>query len=206
MALNLRPVGPEPEATYWARRAVLVAVLLLVVLLLGQLLSSSGGTDTVATATPTPRPPASGAPSAGPSASASPSPSAPVACTDAVLEVQARAEQDSYAVTGRPLLMLSVTNTGDAPCTRDLGQAAVELLVVSGDDRIWSSDDCAPGGPAGVEVLEPGEPSRTQVTWPGRRSLPGCAGPQADAEAGTYRVGARVGELRVQGSAFRLTG
>jgi len=205
MALSVRPVGPEPAATYWVRRAVLVVALLLVVLLLRGLLTSSDGPDTVATGSATPRP----TPSVSASASAAPSPSPSPStgpCADDALEVQARAEQESYAAGGRPLLLLDVTNTGTVPCTRDLGQAAIELLVVSGSDRIWSSDDCAPGGPERVVTLEPGEPSRAQVTWPGQRSLPACAGPQADAQAGTYRVTARVGELQVDGTPFSLTG
>jgi len=200
MALSVRPVGPEPSATYWARRAGLAASLLLVLLVVGLLISSTGP-DTVATGSPTPRPTpeASADPSASPAASLGP-------CQDTALDVEVRTEQDSYAVGGRPLLMLSVTNTGTVQCSRDLGQAAIELLVVSGSDRIWSSDDCAPGGPGKIVTLEPGEPSRAQVTWPGQRSLPGCQGPKADAQAGTYRVSARIGALRVEGRPFQLTG
>jgi hypothetical protein len=65
-----------------------------------------------------------------------------------------------------------VTNTGTGPCTRDLGQAAVELLVFSGKDRIWSSDDCAPGGKKDVTTLEPGKPAVQRVTWNGAARCP----------------------------------
>lgn len=207
MALSVRPVGPEPAATYWLRRAVLIVAVLLVVLLVRGLLTSSGGPDTVATGAPSVRPAPAATPAATASADPSASPStAPSTCQDAALELEAGAEQDSYAAGGRPLLMLAVTNTGSTACTRDLGQAAIELLVVSGSDRIWSSDDCAPGGPEKVVTLEPGEPSRAQVTWPGTRSLPECAGPQSAAQPGTYRVAVRVGDLRADGRPFRLTG
>src|SRR3546814_1770186 len=57
-------------------------------------------------------------------------------------------------------------------CSSDL--AAVELVVFSGRDRIWSSDDCAPGGPKDVTTLAPGKPVSQRVTWNGRRSRPGC--------------------------------
>jgi hypothetical protein len=99
-----------------------------------------------------------------------------------------------------------VTNQGPTPCTADLGQAAIELLVVSGSDRIWSSDDCAPGGEAELTTLEPGKAVTRRATWDGRRSLPGCEGSKARAKAGTYRVTGRLGQLRVEGDAFRLTG
>lgn len=215
MVLHWRPVGPEPAPTYWQRRAVVVVALLLLVLFLRAVLTGSGGDQTVTAARPSPTagpsaaaPEPTAGPTADPTASVSPtaSPGAAAACADAALEVTAAAERDSYPVGARPLLVLTVTNTGSVPCSRDLGQGAVELLVVSGADRIWSSDDCAPGGPVKQVVLAPDKPSVTRLTWAGRRSLPGCEGAKAQAVAGTYRVNARVGELGLDGSAFRFTG
>ena len=212
MALHWRPVGPEPAQTYWLRRAVLAAaVLLVLVLLLLQLLGGGDDDDRLAqqrpsaaaSATPGPTPPAST--SADPSATPDPSASASAApCGDDVLSVEAVATDESYAVGEQPRLELQVTNTGTAPCSRDLGQAEVELQVVSGDDRIWSSDDCAPGGETDLTVLQPGEAETSTVTWPGTRSLPGCQGDDEPADAGTYRVTGRVGELREDGSSFVL--
>jgi len=209
MVLNLRPVGPEPDATYWQRRAVVLAAVLLallvVVLLLRALLGALFGGDEEPDrlAGPAPRPSAS-APSSSPTAAPSPSPTLEP-CEASALRVSAGAEEETYPVGGRPELELSVTTTGTVPCQRDLGQAAVELLVYSGADRIWSSDDCAPGGPVKLTTLEPGAPDVTRLTWSGRRSLPGCEGPEAQAQAGTYRLTARVGDLRVEGSPFRFT-
>jgi hypothetical protein len=219
MALHWRPVGPEPSSVYWHRRAaVLLAALLLLVLPLWSL----GGDDerdtlgqepTSASAAPSsdPYPAASDPPSAQPSAApapeATPSPPPPVApCAPDALQIRGRAEQDSYPVGGTPRLSLEVVNTGPAPCTRDLGQPAVELIVSSGPDRIWSSDDCAPGGAARAVTLQPGQAVVQRVTWNGRRSRPGCPEPTEQAQPGTYRVSARVGELRREGDVFRLTG
>lgn len=204
MVLNLRPVGPEPAATYWQRRALVLAAVLLVLLSLRFLLGALFGGDEEPDRLSGPA--AASAPSASTSSSAGPSPSTTLGpCEESELRVTARAEQETYPVGGRPELELSVTTTGSGPCQRDLGQAGVELLVFSGGDRIWSSDDCAPGGPAKLTTLEPGTPDVTRLTWSGRRSLPGCEGPEAQAQAGTYRVTARVGDLRVEGNAFRLT-
>ena len=207
MALHWRPVGPEPAPTYWQRRAVVAIAVLLLLLLLRAVLTGSGGADdrvTATSSTPSPSAPAA-ASSAGPSGSPLPSASASsTPCAPPALTATATTERDDYPVGGRPVLVLTVENTGPTPCTRDLGQGAVELLVVSGTDRIFSSDDCAPGGPAKPVVLAPGEESVTRLTWAGRRSQPGCTGDKAEAQAGTYRVNARLGDLQVPGSAFVL--
>ena len=213
MALHWRPVGPEPAQTYWLRRAVLAAAVLLVVVLLLQLLLGGDGdgdedrlaSRPTAAATPGTTPEPSASASADPSATPDPSASASAApCTDEVLQVQAAADAESYAVGEQPRLELRITNSGQVPCSRDVGQAAVELQVVSGEDRIWSSDDCAPGGEADVTVLQPGAVETSTVTWPGTRSLPGCQGDDEPADAGTYRVIGRVGDTREQGESFVL--
>ena len=221
MALHWRPVGPEPSQTYWVRRAVVAGAALLVLWLLAWLLFGGDEPDErlaqapappvaptpFTTAEPSATPSTSPDPSASPgpdvSGSPTPSPSA-AACPDEVLDVSAAAEQQAYPVGATPRLALSVTNTGPTSCARDMGQSAVELVVVSGPDRIWSSDDCAPGGDADLTTLEPGAVEVSRVTWPGTRSRPGCTGSQDQARAGTYRVEGRVGDLRVDGESFLL--
>ncbi len=211
MALHWRPVGPEPAQTYWVRRAVLAVAVLLVVLLLLLPLFGGGDDDRLeqqpadVAASTTPGPPPTPDPSASTDPSATPDPSvSAVPCEDELLSIEAESVDDSYAVGEQPRLELRITNTGTAPCTRDLGQGAVEVQVVSGDDRIWSSDDCAPGGAGQLVVLQPGEAETSTVTWPGTRSLPGCQGDDEPADAGTYRVNGRVGELRAEGGSFVL--
>ena len=211
MPLHWRPVGPEPASTYWQRRAVVAAAAVALVVLLASLLGGGDDApDRLAGA------PASGAPSSEPtaaptlgpvvpSASPSPSPTAAAACAPAAVKVEPGVAEDSYRVGASPRLSLSVTNTGSAPCTADLGTAVVELLVVSGSDRIWSSDDCSKKGPADPTTLVPGKPVVQRVVWDGRRSRPGCTGDRDRAQPGTYRVNGRVGELRAQGEVFRFT-
>jgi hypothetical protein len=213
MPLHWRPVGPEPASTYWQRRAVLAAAAVLLLALLTTLLG--GGNDepeTLAEAPPT----ASAAPSADPAASPvpgaepadppDPPPAGLAACRTDDLRIEPLADQSSYSVGASARLTLKVTNAGSTPCTTDLGQAAVELLVFSGQDRIWSSDDCAPGGPADVTTLQPAESASRASTWDGRRSLSGCGGGKAQAQPGTYRVHGRVGQQVVEGTVFRITG
>lgn len=205
MALHWRPVGPEPASTYWQRRAVVATAAVLLLAVLFSLLS--GGDEAPDRLAEVPASSAPVPPSAAPAPTGAPAPSAgPAAiCQPDALVLEGLADDDAYAVGSSPKLTLRVTNQGTTPCTRDLGQAAIELLVFSGSDRIWSSDDCAPGGPKEVTTLQPGEAVVRRATWNGKRSLPGCAGSKAQAQAGTYRVAARVGQLRVEGDAFRLT-
>jgi hypothetical protein len=206
MALHWRPVGPEPASTYWQRRAVVATAAVLLLALLVSLFGGDGGEDRLSGA-PGPSPaPVAATPVATPTVSPLPSAAAAPICQPDALKVEALAGGESFRTGATPRLSLRVTNTGTTPCTRDLGQAAVELLVFSGKDRIWSSDDCAPGGAKAVTTLAPGKGEVQRVTWNGRRSLPGCEGDKAKAQAGTYRVHGRVGQLRVEGEVFRLTG
>jgi hypothetical protein len=209
MALHWRPVGPEPASTYWQRRAVLAAAVVLLLALLVSLLGGGGDEpDRLAGEAAPSAAPSTGPSTTGPATSATPSASPSAAavpiCQPDALKVEALASEERFAVGSSPRLSLRVTNTGATPCTRDLGQAAVELVVLSGSDRIWSSDDCAPGGKKDVTTLQPAKPVVQRVTWNGRRSRPGCAGDKDRAQAGTYRVNARVGQLKVEGDVFRL--
>jgi len=205
--MALQPVGPLPASTYWRRR-VLVGVVGVVVLLV--VVKSCGGSDsTGALAVPTPtarHSPAATAPS--PVASPSPSPTAPAAigpCRNATLEITAESDAVTYPSGAAPKFTLTVRNSGSVPCRRALGPGAVELRVFSGEDRIWSSDDCNESKEQGVQTLPSGAARATTVQWSGKRTKPGCD-TGAAAQAGTYRVSARVGDLVRQGSVFRFTG
>lgn len=208
MPVHWQPVGPLPPGVYWRRRLAVLLAAVLAVAALVWLLGRGAGPDRLQPAAePSGSPdaaPSSGGPSGeGPSATATP---APQPCEDAALEVQATAASADVPLGTSNALRLTVRNTGSAPCTRALGQGAVEIVVTSGTDRIWSSDDCAPGGDAGQTVLQPGEAFEARATWPGSRSSAGCPPDQPAAQPGTYRVNARVGELRVSGMVFRVTG
>jgi hypothetical protein len=209
--MALQPVGPLSASTYWRRRAVLVGTVLVVLLLV----KSCGGSapDKTATVQPSGGPAASSA-AAAPSAPAVPAPaSAPPAtaapatvptCPDSVLDVTTVADTASFRAGGAPRFTLTVRNTGTSPCQRALGPGAVQLQVLSGQDRIWSSADCSPGTAQTLLTLAPGTARATTVQWPGRRTRPGCV-IGATAQPGTYRVVARLGELVRTGSVFRIT-
>ena len=207
MDLHWQPVGPLPAQTYWLRRAGVLLAVLLVLFVATIPLRGGGGEDTLASDSPTSEP--TSEPSEAPDPTAAPTPeptAAPEPCPDGALEVRATSDAESYPVGATAALALTVKNTGPVPCMRALGQGSVELIVTSGDDRVWSSDDCAPGGDPGEVVLEPGAEQSARATWATVRSAAGCPPDQPQAQPGTYRVTARVGELQVPGSVFQVTG
>ncbi len=202
--MTLQPVGPLPASTYWRRR-VLVGVVAVVALLL--LLRTCGGPadDAALVSTPSPSAVASPVSSPGsPSPSASPSPLPPAACGDAALTVTVVSDAKSYKKGAAPRFTLTVTNSGPVPCRRALGPDAVEVRVFSGEDRIWSSDDCTTAKGQGVLLLGAGEARALTVQWPGKRTKPGCVS-GAVALPGTYRVSVKVGPILRQGSVFQVT-
>lgn len=205
----LQPVGPLPASTYWRRRGVLLLGLLVLLLLL----RSCGGSDPAPRRAVTPAPsatPTRATPSVSPRPVVTPAPTvAPVAaglCPDTALELTATTDADVYAPGATPKITMVATNTSQAPCRRDVGSGVVELLVYSGEDRVWSSDDCNPAKASSLVTLAPAGTTAVVKTWPGVRSAPGCGGTKATAKAGTYRVVARLGTLRVSGAVFRIRG
>jgi len=194
--MALHPVGPLPASIYWRRRALVLVVVLAVLLLGGSFL---GGGDGVKTPQARTQPTSSPTPvrSSGP-------PVPPSACPDSALKLETDTDEARYPVGGKPEITLVVGNTSEVTCTRDLGTKAVELLIFSGEDRVWSSDDCSKGNGSAVVKLKPGARSAVMLTWQGKRSKPECEGSREQAKPGTYRVVARVGTLRSEGAVFRF--
>ncbi len=195
----MHPVGPLPASTYWRRRLVLGGSVL--VLLLVAKSCTGGGGATTPKPTPTPKPSVTASPTPKPTVQP-----AAAACPDTALTLTTTTDAETYAAGATPRITLVIKNTGAAACRRDLGAGAVELLVFSGTDRVWSSDDCNPSTAKALTSLPAAGAQSVVKTWPGTRSLPGCAGSKATAKLGTYRVVARVGTLKVDGAVFRLRG
>ncbi|MDT7571652.1 MAG: hypothetical protein QOE05_1826 [Actinomycetota bacterium] len=206
--MALQPVGPLPASTYWRRRVLLLVLFVIVVLVLVKACGGEADKESLSGPGPSPSPSAATSPTPSPTAAASPKPASPAplqTCRDTVLQVTAEADAESYPSGGAPRFTLTVRNIGSVPCRRALGPDAVELRVFSGEDRIWSSDDCNEAKGQGVLTLKPGEAQALTVRWPGKRTKPKCDVGEV-AQPGTYRVSARVGSIVRQGSVFRITG
>ncbi len=212
MGVHLRPVGPLPAEVYWRRRLLVLGVLVLA--LVGSLagLGAAVGGRSPAAPGPAPAAPAGPASEAAapvplptPVASARPAPDAsPAPCTLSDVQVRAGTDAPLYRVGDWPRLRLDLRGTGRAPCTADVRPGRLEVQVVSGADRVWSSAQCPlPRQPRPV-LVRPGGTAVLQGNWPARRSSPGCRGPVQPARPGTYRLVVQLGGEQVPGSTFRL--
>jgi len=120
---------------------------------------------------------------------------APVACSDAALTLTVSVAKPAYPVGAQPQITLSLQNTSGTTCTRDLAASQQEVLLYDGKTRLWSSNDCYPGGGTDVQAIAPGERDRYSVTWSGLASHPACAGTRTRVGAGRYRLVGRIGSL-----------
>ena len=199
----VQPVGPLPASTYWRRRLVLLVVLLLVVFVAKSCVGGGGSSPTGAGSHPTP------SATTHPTRTASPRPTTtratgPVTCADSALTLTPSTDAPQYTVGATVRVTVTVKNVSAVGCRRDLGGGALEVLVYSGPDRIWSSDDCSSDKGSSVQTLAPGGSLQTTVSWAGKRSARGCTGSKAEAKPGTYTVRARLGTLHSGATVFRL--
>lgn len=208
----MHPNGPEPASVYWVRRAAIVVVLLTVLVgawwLLGAL-SGSGGEPSAESDVATEAAVVDEDSVVDAGIAASPAvtvPVEPVACPDSVIAVSATTDASTYKVGDKPRLTLSITNTGDVACIRDVGPKANELEITSGGYHVWSSDDCNASDKTKEDVLEPGQTVASSITWSGRLTQKGCPGGEGEkAKAGRYDVEGRNGKVRSEQSPFGIS-
>jgi hypothetical protein len=203
----LRPVGPHSPAVYWRRRVVLLLVVLVVVLVLRSLFgssSSSSASDAPRQPAPTTGTAATTAAAAPPAVTPSPTATPIGDCADGDISLRTTTDAQTYPATVRPRFTLTVTNTSHTACRRNLGSGALSLTVTSGGARVWSSDDCNPGGPAGAQVLQPGAHVNTTLSWARVLSAPGCPTGRPPAGPGQYVVTGSADKASSPGAVFAL--
>lgn len=216
----LDPVGPESAQTYWIRRGAVGAVIVVLIVAVWWLATRAGddggaatpgvavSSTTAAIDSPEPSAEPSGEPSpsddAAPSASesnssaspeleASPTPTetpAIAACQPRQLTLQIAGPE---AVTGPDPVAFTVTaSTSQANCILDLATAQAEVVVTSGNDRIWVSSSCPAWQLAGTFEMKQGTEVSYEVGWPVRRAN-GCELSETTLGAGTYVATASIG-------------
>jgi hypothetical protein len=205
----MHPTGPEPASVYWIRRGAIVLVVVTLVVALWWLLGSlfGGGSDTSAGSGTEPTSSASAAPDASASAAASEAADAePVECLDSAITVEATTDASTYPVGSTPRLTLTIINSGDVACKRDVGPKANELEITSGGYHVWSSDDCNASSKSKVVTLKPGDKVASSITWNGRLTQKGCPDGEGDeAKAGSYDLVGRNGKVTSEQTPFSLT-
>lgn len=193
-----RPAPRPPARVFWIRRFVvlglpLILVVALVVWWTGRSPDASATTDPTPTAEqaePTP----------------TPTTEAGVAdCAPSQLALAVVPDGESFPAGVSPTFEISLTNSGPEPCLVDAGDAAREVAVTSGDDRVWSSRDCVPeDADARTLLLAGGQSDVTQLAWPRERSAPGCPGDLPAPGDGTYSVTVSVGGATSPAAVFGL--
>lgn len=193
----LRPEGSLPARVYWVRRAVVVLVLVLVVVLavLGvRALLGGGGDDGAASPTDAGTTPA---PTDEETTEGTP------VCEPGAVGLEMTADATTYAAGALPTFTIRITNTGEATCLLDAGDAQRQVLITSGSDRIWASTDCAMGETLQL-LLAPGQVDERQVQWDRSRSVEGCAPDQPAAQPGTYQAVLALGGVSTEPVVFGL--
>ncbi|MBD8042304.1 hypothetical protein H9638_00615 [Arthrobacter sp. Sa2BUA2] len=207
------------KAVYRRRRLVL---LLAVVLMLGVLiwggsaLAGALSSDNDASASeafltapdssspPSPQSSAPGSAGASDPAASGKSEEPDTKCPAASVKVAASTDAPAYPAGSNPLLTLSVTNTGTAPCEINVGTNQMEFIVTSGSDRIFSSADCQDGGADLMKEFAAGATEKANFTWERLRSAPGCGAVASNPNPGWYVFTARLGEVTSEKAVFQL--
>lgn len=200
---------PSP-AVYRRRRLVVLIGLLVVIALLVAGISAitraiAGGSEPEAVATPfqTTAP----SPAASPSgATATPSASPTPVCDFNGMTVAAKTDKPAYGPEEMPLLTMTITNGGSAPCEVNVGTSQMEYLVMSGSDRIFSSKDCQTGGVDLIKTIQPGKSETANFPWQRNRTLEGCGAINAKPGGGGayYTFEARLGNKASPKAVFQL--
>ncbi|HUR73018.1 MAG TPA: hypothetical protein VMZ00_02005 [Sporichthya sp.] len=150
-------------------------------------------------------------PTLGPPARPTPTPTSdsqaagPLSCAKSVLTVKLKADREVYSGSAKPKLYLGVKNSGPNECLIDMGSKALSFTIISGKDRIWSSDDCQGKGTKDVRLLKPGQTMWARAVWSKVRSTPGCPKGMPAAKPGYYVVDGSAGGVKAQRRAvFRV--
>lgn len=213
MSTFKHPVGRRSPAVYRRRRLVallvLIAVVVLVVLMIARPWRGSAQTGApasapaaAATASKTARASSHPTTSAAPRSTATPTPASTAVaagspCDPAAIDVEAITDASHYSAGQRPLLSLSLTNTGSRMCTIDAGTAAMVFTITSGSDRYWTSTDCQTNPVHTAIKLEPHKTlTSTPIAWDRTRSSKTtCTSktrPQAPAGGASYHLSVSV--------------
>lgn len=194
------PVGPQPPSVYWRRRLLVGLGILAVIVVIVLIVVRPGAGAPAAAPTPTPSPTASFPPVDGAiEGDAEAEAPAESACDPSDIVLLPVTDASSYPAGVTPMISMSITNTGDAACTLEVGTAAQEYVIVSGEDRIWSSRDCQRDATKDTIDIAAGKTlSTTPFAWDRTRSSEDtCEGDRPEVTGGgaTYRLAVTLGKV-----------
>lgn len=171
-----KPRGKTPQWKFWVRRAIAVLVLALAVFGAVKLVGLVGGGEST-DPTPTPSP--------SPSISPSNTPNASGPCTPADITIEPTV---TSVHGGGPIRLTFAVKTASGACVWQMSSESMVVKIVSGKDRIWSSQECPAAITSQEVIARANKPSEVTVVWNGRRSEPECPDGTAWARIGTFHV------------------
>lgn len=122
-----------------------------------------------------------------------------VPCQAGDVTVEAVTDAETYPAGALPQLSISLTNTGAADCTIDVGSTTQVFTVSSGSDTWWRSTDCQQDPSSMMVTLSAGQTvtSATPVQWDRTRSdVATCDQenrPRAPGGGASYHVAVSIG-------------
>ncbi|MFE4082038.1 hypothetical protein [Paenarthrobacter sp. YIM B13468] len=200
---------PSPAVYRRRRQFVFGALLLVIALVVAGVVAISGAfagksePQSVSTPEASQVPTQGNAPTAG---TASPSATPTPVCDLSLVTVAAATDKPAYGAEEKPLLTMTITNGGTAPCEVNVGTSQMEYVVMSGSDRIFSSKDCQAGSEDLIKTIQPGKSETANFPWQRNRTLEGCAAINAKPGAGGayYTFEARLGNKSSTKAVFQL--
>ncbi|AJT42375.1 hypothetical protein [Psychromicrobium lacuslunae] len=202
--------GParRPSAAVYRRRRLVVGVLaILVIAALVAVISMLVGHFSKPQAADSPNP-TNSQPSAAPKdTTPSVASSARPSCDQSKVTVKATTDAASYSAGKNPVFTLTVSNSGEAPCEVNVGTSQMEFLVLSGEDRIFSSKDCQDKPSDLKKTIAPGGSEKAVFPWPRNRTVAGCSAVAAKPGVGAnaqYTLTVKLGDKTSGKAVFKL--
>lgn len=198
MSSGRQPRGRLPRRVYWTRRALVLGVALLLVFGVGKLLGGTGrdapGAALKASTSSAQQKEQSGSSVAvGPVApSMRPQLKAKVPLLppsgDCLADEVSVLPSVPRAWAGTPIVIRLQLEGTQPSCTFAVSPETLVVKIASGNDRIWSSQDCPRSIPKTSVVVRSGQTVEVPVTWSGRRSDEQCTSQPDWALPGFYHV------------------
>jgi len=219
MSSVARPKGPLSPRVYWTRRFVALGLAFALVFGISRLLDDGAHSSDTPSARPAAAPAASASTGPTPSASDLPTadrvgdsgpketgkgkdkgkekdratrtplalPTGP--CNDSDVKVVPSVDGDAFAVHD-VTVTLTMSTLESPACTWSVSAESVVLKITSGDDRIWTTQDCPAAVPSTSVVLRKDDATEVDVIWSGLRSDSECTRSTLWVEPGYYHASA----------------
>jgi hypothetical protein len=188
-----RPIAPRKKSVYLGRRIIALVVLVALVALVWTLVAAAigfvqgifGGNSTAAT---------------GSNASAGSACTTESILLEPIVAAAGGGAQAAFDTGINPFFGYRVTNIGSKDCTLDVGAKDTYYRVTSGEETIWTSENCDRAAlVSSVVTLKPNEPLSSPVGdwYRVKSSSTGCGAEQTPVSAGgaSYHLSVEVGGM-----------